>query len=169
MNYNKLGKFRVFGDVLRKYFKGQKIKVLEYGRLRNPDTKARRTDGWSTLEFSCSDSVTTVYSVDTNKKTIKACQKVIPRECRKKVKFATNVKQFGKFEVDLLFLDANNDPEQCMNLYKEGIKYLKPGGVVLIDDVFDKKGKKGNILIPYLREQGFKVEKVHPFALIKHG
>lgn len=72
------------------------------------------------------------------------------------------------FEIDLLYLDAWDwhDPEEekidsekkHLLCFQKAEKYLKSGGYIMIDDIFDTKTwkGKGKQLIPYLLENNYK-------------
>lgn len=168
-NYNKVGKYQVFGDILKDYFQDKEnITVLEYGRLRSLAGSDKLTDGWSTKILAEHPKVAKIYSLDTDKSTIKKCKELIDEKAEEKVTYAEKVTQFNLKEnsIDLLFLDADNNPNQCNKLYDQAKKYLKRDGYILIDDVFDNKGHKGDILIPRLKTEGCLVKEYHPFALV---
>lgn len=166
---NNLHKFEVFPYVLDNYFKGRKdVIVLEYGRLRSLRPSDKITDGWSTLQISEHPAVKTLYSLDTNNATIAKCKQLIPEEAGKKILYAKRISEFkelSKNSVDFLFLDAGNSPQQCLELYEEAAPYLKDTALILLDDVLDLKGHKGEIVVPLWRGMGYIIKNIHPMVL----
>lgn len=166
---NNLHKFEVFPYILNTYFKNRHdVVVLEYGRLRNLNPPSKITDGWSTLQIAEHPSVKTLYSLDTDGNTIAKCKKIIPEEAEKKVHYAQKISEFKELSknfVDFLFLDADNHPQQCLNLYEEASPYLKDDALILLDDVLDLKGHKGEVVVPLWKEMGYLIKNIHPMVL----
>jgi len=64
---------------------------------------------------------------------------------------------------DVVLLDSANDPDLIFNEYLQIRKNLQEESIVIVDDV-TSPGKKGDILVPYLKGQGisFEFHKVYP-------
>jgi len=158
-------KYEVFKDILDALPFG--LVVLEYGRLRSASPGARNTDGWSTLEISKHEKVALLYSIDTDEKTRDVCQSLIPEEYSDKIFYSTTEHIVAEDSVDLLFLDADNNAEQCLALYQRALPYLKEDALILVDDVYGSSiYRKGDILVPLLENKGYKVLVYQPFALM---
>lgn len=78
-------------------------------------------------------------------------------------KILTNLKLW----IDFLYLDSGDDPELTFNQFKAAESYLTPQSITMVDDIQDwgredpnRKEGKGNLLLPYCRNKGYKVEIV---------
>ena len=141
----------------------RQISVLEIGRIRATDSAHERGDGWSTLRFACSGLVEVLYSVDNNPETLKACA-TFPELNDSKVIYATSVKELGEIEpIDLLYLDAEEDAEATVVHFLSMKHGLSDDAIVLMDDVYD--GKKGDLIIPLLVDEGWSIEELGPMAI----
>lgn len=155
----------IFAWVLDRYCNAP-VRVLEIGRIRNTRPQGERNDGWSTLHIAENPKVDLLYSIDNDPKTLDFCHEIIPTAVEKKIRYAERIEDYEEIEpINLLYLDAENEPEKIFAHYMAVSPYLAPGALILIDDVYDIG--KGNIVVPYLKKHGYRIEKLYPMALAR--
>jgi hypothetical protein len=73
--------------------------------------------------------------------------------------------------IDLCYLDAGASPVANLSQYRRAEKWLRPPGMIVIDDVFDpRNADRGLVTVPYARLEGRKVACVDGrLALISFG
>jgi len=158
-------KHEVFGYVLDRCC-DPPVTVLEIGRMRDARPQYKTGDGWSTLEFARSSKVGVLYSIDNDPKTLAVCSE-FPELCTGKVVFSGGVETLSLPQIDLLYLDAENDAEATVWHYETAREYLSADAVILIDDAHSPEGKKGDLIIPLLEKEGYKIETIWPMALAR--
>ncbi|WP_167543334.1 O-methyltransferase [Streptomyces violaceusniger] len=146
------------------------LDVLEVGTIRETAEGARPADGWSTLFFAehVAEHGGRVVGVDLD---VSAARLVLQRHgVAEKVELVTGsslevlprlVDEGASF--DVIFLDSDNDPDLVMSEYEFALKLIRPGGLILADDVDqdDVWVRKGLKLIPYLKDSGvaFRIDR----------
>lgn len=145
------------------------IRVLEIGRIRAADHAHERGDGWSTLQFARSDNVRLLYSVDNDPETLKVCA-TFPVLRGDKIVYSTSVKELEEIEpIDLLYLDAENDAEATVVHFRSMENSLSDDAIILIDDVYEGSGEKGDLIVPLLAYEGWMIERMGPMAIAIKG
>jgi len=73
--------------------------------------------------------------------------------------------------IDLCYLDAGASPVENLSQYRRAEKWLRPPGMMVIDDVFDpRNADRGLVTVPYARLEGHKVACIAGrLALISFG
>jgi predicted O-methyltransferase YrrM len=139
------------------------LDVLEVGTIRETADAARPADGWSSLFFaehaarhggrvvgidldvSNARLVLERHGVDQHAELITGSSlDVMPRLISEGQTF------------DVIFLDSDNDPDLVMKEYAFALELIRPGGLILADDMDqdDQWVRKGLKLIPHLIENG---------------
>jgi len=143
------------------------IRVLEIGRIRSTSLANERGDGWSTLWFALNCNVNILYSIDNNPATEKVCA-TFPALQDERIVYAPSVEDLGEIDpIDLLYLDAEDDAEATVGHFRSVEGNLADGAIVLIDDVYECNGVKGDMLIPLLKDAGWEIEAIGPMAIAR--
>lgn len=136
--------------------------IVETGTLRVDNMDYRRGDGHSARKFAQflrEQGMGSLFSVDIDPEAVKVCQGVMDREfpdVHTEVIHSDSVAYLESFEgtIDVLYLDSANDADLILNEAIAGLPKLRERGWVLIDDATEKKGEK---VVPWLKNQGFTV------------
>lgn len=140
--------------------------IVETGSIRNADDNARVGDGWSTLWFAQHQRKHHGPPIDSIDLSTAIAQSVISeRELSKYVDFhdgysvgvLAQLVAEGR-EIDVVFLDSDNDARLILDEYMVAKELVRPGGVILVDDVrldAASKAVKGDFVLPYITERGF--------------
>ena len=148
---------------LEKY-NSKTLNIVEVGSIRAHDVKYLLGDGFSTLYIArfCSIGANkhNFYSIDI--KTDVAKQVLEKYKLSEWVNFVEKDAIDGLREVlpgaelDMVYLDANDEPTAALNEFKEAEKRMAKGGVIVIDDAaFAIDGAdtdKVSLILPYLTE-----------------
>ena len=76
--------------------------------------------------------------------------------------------------IDVLYLDSDNDANLILDEAKAALGCLHEESIILIDDCFDEERKKthgiekGDLVIPFLEENGWQMVANHYQALFIH-
>lgn len=157
---------------LKQLNKKENLIILETGRSRNPDW--RGSDGNSTYFFSGLKRIIQMYSVDNDSENYsnyssseEYCRKYLKAKQLRKITFINgdSAMEIPKLPVettiDIAFLDSANNPELILKEYIAIAPFLnKNEALVIVDDV-SNEGKKGDLLIPYLKKNGYKEHRVN--------
>ena len=149
------------------------IIIVETGCIRNTTDESKFGDGWSTVnwEYYCKLNNSTVYVVDINSDHLRQSKKIVPESIFVRYTEGDSIEFLTNFDkkIDLLFLDSYDycGPEENIkrcHLHSLGEIHaawnkLNDNCFVLIDDVFNEDWDgKGKLSIPYLLNNGFKVQ-----------
>ena len=152
--------------------------IVETGTIRSHLWDYKVGDGHSTLRFAeyCSRFGGKLYSIDIYPHAVVVSKSLVEeRFPNADVEIIESdsvayLKSFGE-PIDVLYLDSDNDANLIFEELKACLGNLGPESVVLIDDCF-KKGdydvEKGELVIPYLEENGWIMEASEYQALFIH-
>ena len=136
--------------------------VVETGSIRSTDTALRDDDGWSTLWFAECQRVATLYSIDLDCRP--ANEILEAKNLRHRATFLEghSVEMLKRLlsigtKFDVAFLDSASDPALIYDEFLVSQALVKPGGLILIDDVKipgkpHTGGVKGDLVVPFLDE-----------------
>ena len=162
------------------FTKAAPLRVVECGTIRSP-TFDGHNDGLATYHMARWVARQRMlphefYSFELTAGHLKACQQFLHAEG------LDDYVTFGLGDADLLlehfcqpidlcYLDAGADPVANLSQYRRAEKWLRPPGMVVIDDVFDpRNADRGLVTVPYARLEGHKVACVDGrLALISFG
>ena len=148
------------------------IIIVETGCIRNTTEESKFGDGWSTLnwEYYAKQTNSKVYVVDIDENHINQSKKIVPYSEYVEYTKDDSIHYLIGFDkkIDLLFIDSfdycgdEENIKAChnhsLNEIKAAWNKLQENCFVLIDDVFnDQWAGKGELSIPYLLENGFKL------------
>lgn len=139
------------------------LDVLEVGTIRETTESARPADGWSTLFFAedAAEHGGRVVGIDLD---VTAARQVLADHgVAEQVELITGssldvmprlIAEGQSF--DVIFLDPDNDPDLVMSEYTFAQGLIRPGGLLLADDMDqeDPWVRKGLVLIPALAKAG---------------
>jgi len=166
-----MNKHEVHPYIIDKYLIGNKLSILEFGRIRNISNDYFEGDGWSTLAYAKHPRVTLIMSIDPDKTTIKTTRTVLSSQClfldQCKVVMIEHLPESLQ-PYNLVFFDAENDAEQQWDLYLNCIDHgaIGPNTIILIDDALTELGCKGDILIPALMGK-YDIIEIEGYVLLK--
>lgn len=150
----------------------QPIAIVETGCIRNVTEESKFGDGWSTLnwEYYARKTGSKVYVVDIDENHLNQSKKIVPPSEFVEYTKDDSVHYLANFpgKIDLLFLDSFDycgDEENIKACHKHSLNEviaswnkLNDKAFILIDDVFnDQWAGKGELSIPYLLANGFKL------------
>lgn len=141
---------------------GLQLHIVETGSIRSTDVALRDDDGWSTLWFAKCPHIETFYSIDLD---CRAANKILEAQGLlhrvtflegHSVKMLEHLLGLGT-KFDIAFLDSASDPVLIYDEFMVARTLVKPGGLILIDDVkipgrFHTGGIKGDLVVPALDE-----------------
>jgi hypothetical protein len=168
---NEVIRGRQFGDLADKLKDKKELNIVEIGMNRAEGPNCR--DGYSTPYFAklavATDS--NLYSVDIDPKAKEITERALKRHGLDKpnVHLITEdavsyLQRWSGVPIDLLYLDGwdyeeGHEEESAsnhLNAFKMVEEKISKDGFILIDDMKGEKGK-GELLVPYLLEHGYKV------------
>lgn len=147
--------------------RGGGLVMLETGTIRGSGENYERGDGWSTVAFArhVREAGGTFMSIDLD---TAVSHDVLTREGLREF---VDLRQGHSLEVlpdvvgeghrfDVVLLDSDNDPDLIMNEFLEIRAAMKPGAVLLVDDVEPQSMGvvKGHKILPILRGEGYEPE-----------
>jgi predicted O-methyltransferase YrrM len=152
--------------------------IVETGTIRSHLWDYKIGDGHSTLRFAeyCSRFGGKLYSIDIDPHAVVVSKSLVAERFPNadvEVIESDSVAYLKSFEdpIDVLYLDSDNDANLIFEELKAALSNLHSESVVLIDDCF-KKGEydveKGELVIPYLEENGWVMEASQYQALFIH-
>lgn len=152
--------------------------IVETGTIRSHLWDYKIGDGHSTLRFAeyCSRFGGKLYSIDIDPHAVVVSKSLVAERFPNadvEVIESDSVAYLKSFEdpIDVLYLDSDNDANLIFEELKAALSNLHPESIVLIDDCF-KKGEyyveKGELVIPYLEENGWVMEVSEYQALFIH-
>jgi len=159
------------------------LTIVETGTIRNHLEHYATGDGHSTLQFTkyVHDFGGEFYSVDIDSIAVVVSTMVCTKEYPSAMDNvhiieSDSVAFLESFEkpIDVLYLDSANDAELILNEAKAGICHLHEESIILIDDCFIAEEKqidkieKGDLVIPYLQENGWEMIANEYQALFVH-
>lgn len=148
------------------------ITIVETGCIRNVTEESKFGDGWSTLnwEYYAKQTDSKVYVVDIDENHLNQSKKIVPPSDHIIYTQDDSVHYLQNFDkkIDLLFLDSFDycgDDENIRACHMHSLNEVKAAWdklndhcFILIDDVFDSRwAGKGELSIPYLLDNGFKL------------
>ena len=167
--------FNLMGDIQ------DPLMIVETGTIRLYGDGGLVGDGHSTLRFAdyCSKFGGTLYSIDNDPEAVALSSWMVEREYPEadiKVIESDSVAFLESFEepIDILYLDSANDANLILNEAKAAFRCLNEESIVLIDDCFCEERKKshriekGDLVIPFLEENGWIMEVKEYQALFVH-
>jgi|TARA_R110001583_G_scaffold16948_5_gene69143 hypothetical protein len=156
------------------------LTIVETGTIRNHLGIYVKGDGHSTLQFTkyVSDFGGDFYSVDIDPIAVVVSTMVCTRDypqAMDKVNIieSDSVSFLESFDkpIDVLYLDSANDANLILQEAKAALCNLHSESIILIDDCFNKGDynvEKGDLVIPFLEENGWVMEVKNYQALFVH-
>ena len=141
------------------------LEILETGTIRSADEAHRLGDGWSTLTFAeyvaaFGGRVTSVdldTSVADEVLRTFGLRDVVALHQGYSVSVLADllVVNDGRPAYDVILLDSENDPQLILHEFMIAKHLLRPGGLLLVDDVVpgSRDVRKGELLVPYLEHE----------------
>jgi|TARA_R110000824_G_scaffold10078_6_gene44753 predicted O-methyltransferase YrrM len=152
--------------------------IVETGTIRSHLWDYKIGDGHSTLRFAeyCSRFGGKLYSIDIDPHAVVVSKSLVAESFPNadvEVIESDSVAYLKSFEqpIDVLYLDSANDANVILNEAKAALRNLTPESLVLIDDCFNKGDydvEKGELVIPFLEENGWIMETSEYQALFIH-
>ena len=155
--------------------------IVETGTIRQFGDAGLIGDGHSTLKFAeyCSNFGGKVYSVDIDSEAVALSSWMVSRkypDVEVNVIHSDSVAFLESFDesIDVLYLDSDNDANLILNEAKAALGCLHEESIILIDDCFCEEKKethgiqKGDLVIPFLEENGWQMVANHYQALFIH-
>lgn len=155
--------------------------IVETGTIREVGDAGLIGDGHSTLKFAdyCSKFGGKVYSVDIDSESVALSSWMVSRkypDVEVNVIHSDSVAFLESFDepIDVLYLDSDNDANLILNEAKAALGCLHEDSIILIDDCFSEEKKethgiqKGDLVIPFLEENGWQMVANHYQALFIH-
>lgn len=162
-------------DILAEEFKRfgtQPLSIFETGTIRGRGEASFVGDGHSTLFFGrhTAEHGGSVTTIDLHTATVK---EVISGEERlvghvfpiegNSMRILPRLLRLNGQSFDVAFLDSDNDPQLLMHEFWIAEQLVKPGGLIMVDDVRmphhtdmqSSQAKKGDFVWPWLRENGY--------------
>lgn len=149
------------------------INIVETGCIRNISDESKFGDGWSTLnwEYYAKKTGSKVFVVDINEYHLIQSKKIVPPSEFVEYTHDDSINYLNNFNdrIDLLFLDSFDycgDEANILACHNHSLGEVKAAWnklndkcFILIDDVFNNEWVgKGKLSIPYLLDNGFKIE-----------
>ena len=139
------------------------LTIVETGTIRNHLGIYVKGDGHSTLQFTkyVSDFGGDFYSVDIDPIAVVVSTMVCTRDYPQAI----------DKPIDVLYLDSANDANLILQEAKAALCNLHSESIILIDDCFNKGDynvEKGDLVIPFLEENGWVMEVKNYQALFVH-
>ncbi len=157
------------------------LTIVETGTIRLHGDAGLIGDGHSTLKFAdyCSKFGGKTYSVDIDSEAVALSEWMVGRkypEADVTVIESDSVAFLESFNepIDILYLDSDNDAKLILNEAKAALGCLHEESIILIDDCFCEERKKthgiqkGDLVIPFLEENGWVMEVKEYQALFVH-
>lgn len=156
-----------------------RVRIIELGSIRNDSPQYHDGDGHSTIYFGqfaqqYPDTRFTTVDLDT-----KVCHEAIRRAGLDdyvdivELEGIHYLAQCGTQTADLIYFDGPDDAQWTMEAFKEGLRVIKPHGLLAFDDCEDVEdmdvkidAEKGRILLPTLRELGVPINRLGKKILI---
>ena len=155
--------------------------IVETGTIRAFGDAGLIGDGHSTLKFAdyCSKFGGRVYSVDIDPEAVALSSRMVSGkypDVEVNVIHSDSVVFLESFDepIDVLYLDSANDANLILNEAKAALGCLHEDSIILIDDCFCEIRKethgiqKGDLVIPFLEENGWTMINVQYQALFIH-
>ena len=151
----------VLDRLLARFDDGNSVDVIETGTIRGNGDHDFVGDGWSTLYFAKRGwNVTSIdLDVSSAEAVLKAENLVDDVQLIRGHSLAIldQLCAIGS-RFDVALLDSDNDGELIFDEFRLAREMMKPGGIILIDDVeppgLTFGAKKGSLVVPYLKERG---------------
>ena len=175
------------GDTFNHLFElmaeSSKPTIVETGTIRNHLDTYKYGDGHSTLRFAefVSRFGGELYSVDIDPMAVVVSKALVGKEFPDSMESihiieSDSVAFLESFEkpIDVLYLDSANDANLILNEAKAALGCLHEDSIILIDDCFCEIRKethgiqKGDLVIPFLEENGWTMINVQYQALFIH-
>jgi len=160
--------------------KADPLRIVECGTIRHPSFEGHE-DGLATYHIAAwrarhRGTRHEFYSFELTAGHLTACRGFLRAEgLEPYVQFglgdAALLLQHFCQPIDVCYLDAGADPVENLRQYRHAEKWLRPPGLVVIDDVFDpRNADRGLVTVPYARLEGHRVACVDGrLALISFG
>lgn len=157
----------------RDRIKRDDLNILETGTIRGATDNYRTGDGWSTLAFAdhVRDHGGSFTSIDLD---IDVSQAVVAEhELTDYVKLVkgysidvlANMVRWNSVQLDVVLLDSDNDSNLILHEYLVVRQLIRPGGIVLVDDVSLESTDilKGHTIVPWFDTYGtkYRIETRH--------
>ena len=150
-------------------FGNRPLLIIETGTIRNATEDGRIGDGWSTVWFAeracrAGQSVGSIVSIDLDTSVARhvltqrrLLEQVTLVELHSIAALARIATQRGALSTDVFLLDSDNDPQLILHEFLIARELVKPGGLILIDDVaFPDRpptgARKGELVLPYIKD-----------------
>jgi predicted O-methyltransferase YrrM len=160
--------------------KDHPLRIVECGTIRNPSFEGHE-DGLATYHIAKwlrkQDGIAhEFYSFELSVGTLQACQAFLDtHQLTRFVRFglgdADLLLEHFNLPIDFAYLDAGANPLQNLSQYRRVEKWMRPPGLIVIDDVFDpRNANRGLVTVPYARLEKKKVANLNGRqALISFG
>lgn len=146
--------------------------AIETGRIRE---QGRIHEGYSSKWLAECSNVSRLYSIDCNPMTEGIVRAVVDSKAQKKICFI-NTDSVGALytlsailpqkSVGFILLDSANNPLLAMQEFLAIHGTLTDDCLIVLDDVYNELGFKGEILLPKFEKLGYRITPYGDYALI---
>lgn len=138
---------------------GKPLRIVETGTIRNTAPEYETGDGHSTIVFAnyVKDNGGTFYTIDIETSVSEKYLSMVGLSGYVNIISGYSTTALNDFDlIDFAYLDSANDAKNTLDEFLIAWPKITNGGCVMVDDCNEKSVElhKGDLLMPYLRENG---------------